>query len=101
MSSWWKHFSSASAELDLEPLNSCHNDMLIIVLPKEVQPKPEFALESDEEFHQFETALLQSTHIEGTFQGRFDYLKSRWNRMRLVLQRISDLAVNPTAHLDR
>ena len=43
-----------------------------LVLPHAVQPTPDFALQRDENFKAFETAIRQRTHIEGTFEGRFD-----------------------------
>ena len=87
--------------LDVAPSKGCHNDMLTIVLPKDVRPTPEFALQSDASFHQFEKALSERTRIEGTFQGRFERLNRGRKSMRLILQRALDLDVKPAGHMDR
>ena len=88
--------------LDAKPSKGCRNVILPIVLPTTVRPAPDFKLQVDEPYRQFQKALSERTHIEGTFLGRFDYLKHGKTRIRLVLRQVEDLDVTPTAHpIDR
>jgi hypothetical protein len=78
-----------------------------LVLPETVRPNPDFAVQRDENFEAFETAIRQRTHIEGTFEGGFDCLskckagKSKGHRSRLVLRRVVELDISPTRGVDR
>jgi hypothetical protein len=94
--------------LDIKPSQDCPPGIVILVLPGNIEPTPSFALVEDEIYAQYSKALRGRTHIEATFEGRFDYAPNRNSfgykrraKMRIVLRRVSSLAVYPTARLDR
>jgi hypothetical protein len=87
--------------LDSEIPSGCRNDILALLLPEEVKPRPDFRIEKNEAFDRFQAALKERTHVEGSFQGRFDFTKGRKTAMRLILERVSELVVTPTGHVDR
>src|SRR4051812_9552658 len=79
-----------------------------LVLSDGVRPRPDFETQRDEQFRTFQTAVRQRTHIEGTFEGRFDCLeackaldekrsshKSR-RPMRLIVFRVLALHITNT-----
>jgi hypothetical protein len=94
--------------LDTNPSRDCPPLVVILELPKHIKPPAPFYLEEDDTYKRYTQALKQRTHIEATFEGRFDYVprkssfgyKGRAN-MRIVLHRITDLDVRPTVRLDR
>ena len=87
--------------LDSEIASGCRNNMLALLLPDEVKPRPDFSVEKNEAFDRFQAALKERTHVEGNFQGRFELTKGQKKTMRLILQRVSELVVTPTGHMDR
>ncbi len=58
--------------LDVKPTKDCPPEILVIVLPNEANPKPNFQLVEDEAYRTYSSALNRRTHIIGTFEGRFD-----------------------------
>lgn len=103
--------------LDVEPTKDCPPEILVIVLPDQAKPKPDFQLVEDEAYRAYSSALKCRTHITGTFEGRFDSVVTVKNgrrvkigrgfghrgraTMRLVLRRVSDLDIRPTRSVDR
>jgi hypothetical protein len=103
--------------LDVEPTKDCPPEILVIVLPNQAKPKPDFQLVEDEAYRAYSSALNRRTQITGTFEGRFDSAVTLKNgkrvkvrrgfghrgraTMRLVLQKVSDLDIRPTRSIDR
>lgn len=103
--------------LDNEPAKDCPPEILVIVLPDQAKPKPDFRFVEDEAYRAYSSALNRRTHITGTFEGRFDSAVTVKNgkrvkvrrgfghrgraTMRLVLRRVSDLDIRPTRSVDR
>jgi hypothetical protein len=103
--------------LDVEPTKGCPPEILVVVLPNQAKPKPDFQLVEDEAYLAYSSALNRKTHITGTFEGRFDSTVTRKNgkrvkvrrgfghrgraTMRLVLRKVSDLNIRPTRSVDR
>jgi hypothetical protein len=85
-------------------------------LPHNVTPKPDFDLERDDSFKDYQNALKKPTRIEATLEGRFDpvfvwrnrqrvrvgegkgYGKKHFADGRLVLHRMSDVVAWPIPH---
>lgn len=120
VSKGWRAPPKAIKELSIsEPWSvvSCPGVVVTVVFPEAVQPKPDFDLQEDDAFRKLEKALRQRTHIEGTFEGRFDsvfVLKDRKRirvgkgfghrhraTMRLVLRKVYDLEIRPVPPIDR
>lgn len=83
-----------------EGVIACPGIRMTVVLPSTAKPKPELELLHDESFRTFEKALHQRTSIEGTFQGLFSHNNQRKLEMQLIVQRVSDLDIHPTGHMD-
>lgn len=82
---------------------------IIVVLPNQVKPAPDFNLVKDDSFNKFEEAMYHSRpiHIEATFEGRFDsavtiengkrietgkgYGTKHQHNGRIVLHRVSEV----------
>lgn len=95
----------------------CTGEIVVVVFPPAVQPPPNFSLEQDDSFNRFQKALRERTHIEGTFEGRFDsavvirdgkrvkvgkgFGRRGRATIRLVLRKVSDLDIRPTRSVDR
>jgi len=96
---------------------TCPGVLLVVIFPQAVKPQQDFNLEQDEALGRFQKALRERTHIEATFEGRFDSVFAiqdgkrvkigkgfgRGSRatMGLVLRKVSDLNIRPTRSVDR
>jgi hypothetical protein len=73
---------------------------LTVMLPDAVQPKPAFSIEKNDHFQTLEDGLHKGMTMEGTFEGRFEqsakgYGRKHKTKMRLVLERVSDIFAVP------
>lgn len=60
------------AFLPQEPCSASGYMRIVLELPQNVQPKPDFDLVSDESFQKYQAALQKPMRIEATLEGRFD-----------------------------
>lgn len=86
---------------------------IVVVLPKQVKPAPDFDLVRDDAFKEFEEAMYhpRPIHIEATFEGRFDsavtiqngkrtrvsrgYGEKQHHDGRIVLRSVSEVTAKP------
>jgi hypothetical protein len=93
---------------------------IVVVFPDQVKPAPDFQLVRDESFEKLEDALNSKgpTHIDATYEGRFDagfawrnkerirvggytgkgYGKKHFYDSQIVLQRVSNVWAMPLPH---
>ena len=103
---------------DFEQKPACPSWMgVILVLPEQMKPKPDFDVVRDDPFNQFFADLRKGMNMQATFEGRFEAVytwrnqKQVWigeggaNRKgfgkrgqyggRILLRRVSDLLARP------
>jgi hypothetical protein len=94
----WRHDEKLISEFGIRE-SSCMAE-LTVMFPDAVQPKPAFDIGKDEHFQTLEQGLHKGMAIEGTFEGLFEqsekgYGRKHKTKMRLVLERVSDIFAVP------
>jgi len=58
-------------------------DGVILVLPEQVNPKPDFDVVRDESFNQLFDGLRKGMNVQATFEGRFEAVYSWQNHKQI------------------
>jgi hypothetical protein len=103
---------------DFEQKPSCPSWMgVVVVLPEQVRPKPDFDAVRDDSFNQFFSSLHKGMNVQADFEGYFEAVYTWRNQKqiwigeahedhkgfgkkgqyggRIVLQRVSDVLARP------